>query len=126
LSENISCCRSEYEAAEGADAIVLVTEWNQFRALDFERLKSIMRAPVMIDLRNIYRVEEMTAHGFRYYRVGAPQLIPTMPISVSAGSIPFRPRQRVDAGLPRTNGSTPKAKSRRRIVETRSGVSGAR
>ncbi|HEX4179703.1 MAG TPA: UDP-glucose/GDP-mannose dehydrogenase family protein [Caulobacteraceae bacterium] len=59
-----------YEAAEGADALVILTEWDQFRALDLERVKSLMRAPVMIDLRNIYRPAEMDAFGFDYTSVG--------------------------------------------------------
>jgi UDPglucose 6-dehydrogenase len=126
LPECISCCRSEYEAADGADAIVLVTEWNQFRALDFDRLKRTMRAPVVIDLRNMYRVEEMTARGFRYYRIGAPQLVPTNPIGFSSDPLPFRYRERVDSGLARANGLSPKTKSRRRVMETRSEVNGAR
>lgn len=117
LPEPISCCRSEYEAAEGADAVVLVTEWSQFRVLDFDRLKRIMRAPVLIDLRNMYRVEEVTAHGFRYYRIGAPQLVPATPFAISAGRTSFGRRRRVETGIVRTNGSAPKAKPRRRIAE---------
>jgi UDPglucose 6-dehydrogenase len=59
-----------YEAAEGADALVILTEWDQFRALDLERVKTLMRAPVVIDLRNIYRPAEMLALGFHYTSVG--------------------------------------------------------
>ena len=59
-----------YEAAEGADALVILTEWDQFRALDLARVKELMRAPVVIDLRNIYRPAEMQALGFRYTGVG--------------------------------------------------------
>jgi UDPglucose 6-dehydrogenase len=59
-----------YEAAEGADALVIVTEWDQFRALDLARVKTLMRAPVIIDLRNIYRPGEMDAFGFEYTGVG--------------------------------------------------------
>ncbi|PXA92582.1 UDP-glucose 6-dehydrogenase [Caulobacter sp. D4A] len=59
-----------YEAAEGADVAVLVTEWNEFRALDLERLKSVMKSPVLVDLRNVYRAREVETHGFAYTGVG--------------------------------------------------------
>jgi UDPglucose 6-dehydrogenase len=59
-----------YEAAEGADALVILTEWDQFRALDLDRIRIAMRKPVVIDLRNIYRPSEMLARGFRYVGVG--------------------------------------------------------
>ncbi|GGE48732.1 UDP-glucose 6-dehydrogenase [Agaricicola taiwanensis] len=61
-----------YDCAEGVDALVIVTEWNAFRALDFTRLKSIMKAPILIDLRNIYRQEEIARYGFSYTAVGRP------------------------------------------------------
>jgi UDPglucose 6-dehydrogenase len=59
-----------YEAVDGADAMVLLTEWNQFRALDLDRVKTLMRAPVVVDLRNVYRPEEMRQRGFTYASVG--------------------------------------------------------
>ena len=59
-----------YACAEGADALVIVTEWEQFRALDLERLKSVMAAPILIDLRNIYPVDEMLGSGFMYESIG--------------------------------------------------------
>ena len=58
------------EAAEGADCLLILTEWDQFRALDLERVKELMRSPIVVDLRNIYRPEDMRAHGFRYVCVG--------------------------------------------------------
>ena len=61
-----------YEVAEGADALVILTEWDQFRALDIDRVRAAMRAPVVIDLRNIYRPDELRARGFRYISVGRP------------------------------------------------------
>ncbi|MFG1395733.1 UDP-glucose dehydrogenase family protein [Roseixanthobacter pseudopolyaromaticivorans] len=61
-----------YEIAEGADAIVIVTEWDAFRALDFAKLKTIMTQPVLVDLRNIYRPDEMAEAGFTYDSVGRP------------------------------------------------------
>lgn len=62
--------RDPYEIAADADAIVLITEWDQFRALDFARLSLLMRIPVLVDFRNIYPAEEVTRHGFRYFSVG--------------------------------------------------------
>jgi UDPglucose 6-dehydrogenase len=65
-------CDSAYSAAEGADAIVIATEWEQFRALDLARLKNAMAQPVIVDLRNIYHVDEMSRAEFRYFAVGRP------------------------------------------------------
>jgi UDPglucose 6-dehydrogenase len=67
---NVMFCRNAYDCAEGAAAIVIVTEWEQFRALDFARLKKIMTQPVLIDLRNVYRPDEIARHGFTYESVG--------------------------------------------------------
>ncbi|MDB5454157.1 MAG: UDP-glucose 6-dehydrogenase [Caulobacteraceae bacterium] len=72
LFEGLDFRSGPYEAIDGADAVVLLTEWDQFRALDFERLKSLLKAPVMIDLRNVYRPEDMAAHGIRYVSIGRP------------------------------------------------------
>ncbi len=67
---DIAYCADAYECAKGADALVIVTEWVQFRALDLARLKREMAKPVIVDLRNIYRREDMEAHGFTYESVG--------------------------------------------------------
>jgi UDPglucose 6-dehydrogenase len=67
---DIEYCGDPYDCAKGADAMVIVTEWVQYRALDLERLKSAMAQPVVVDLRNIYRPEDMAAHGFIYESVG--------------------------------------------------------
>jgi UDPglucose 6-dehydrogenase len=69
LSE-ICYCDGPYSCADGADALVIVTEWEQFRALDLDRLKRAMACPVIIDLRNIYQPQDVIAHGFRYESVG--------------------------------------------------------
>jgi UDPglucose 6-dehydrogenase len=61
-----------YEAAEDADALVIITEWDQFRALDLDRVKLLMRAPLVVDLRNIYPPDEMRARGFDYRSIGRP------------------------------------------------------
>jgi UDPglucose 6-dehydrogenase len=63
---------SAYAVAEGASAIVIVTEWDAFRALDFARLKAVMATPVLVDLRNIYRADDLAAAGFIYRSVGRP------------------------------------------------------
>jgi UDPglucose 6-dehydrogenase len=67
---DIEYCENAYACAEGADALVIVTEWVQFRALDLQRLKRIMKQPVMVDLRNVYRPGEMAELGFLYSSIG--------------------------------------------------------
>ena len=59
-----------YDAVEGADAVVIITEWDQFRALDLDRVKLLMNQPVLVDLRNVYRPEDMLKRGFRYSGIG--------------------------------------------------------
>ncbi len=61
-----------YQTLEGADAVVIITEWDEFRALDVERVKSLMKTPVMVDLRNIYGATEMIASGVDYHSIGRP------------------------------------------------------
>ena len=70
MLDGVNWCESSYEALEGADVVTLVTEWNEFRALDLERVKASMSNPVMVDLRNIYNPEEMVDAGFEYYCIG--------------------------------------------------------
>ena len=72
LVENVTFAENAYGVAEGADAVVLVTEWNEFRSLDLERLKSTMTSPTFVDLRNVYRPHEMRRHGFTYVSIGRP------------------------------------------------------
>ncbi len=69
---NVDFCANVYDGLEGVDAVVIVTEWDQFRALDLDRVKRLMRTPTLIDLRNIYRAEEMAARGFSYVSIGRP------------------------------------------------------
>ncbi|MET3971629.1 MULTISPECIES: UDP-glucose dehydrogenase family protein [unclassified Bradyrhizobium] len=69
---NITYCEDAYSCAQGADALVIVTEWVQFRALDLGRLKATMTQPVVVDLRNVYRPEDMEAAGFTYESIGRP------------------------------------------------------
>ncbi|MGO3930463.1 UDP-glucose/GDP-mannose dehydrogenase family protein [Rhodopseudomonas pseudopalustris] len=67
---DIDYCDDPYSCAQDADALVIVTEWVQFRALDLAKLKDVLRQPVVVDLRNIYRPEQMAAHGFIYESIG--------------------------------------------------------
>jgi UDPglucose 6-dehydrogenase len=69
---DITFCDDPYSVARGADALVIVTEWEQFRALDLKQLKNDMAQPVIVDLRNIYRPEELAEHGFTYESIGRP------------------------------------------------------
>jgi UDPglucose 6-dehydrogenase len=70
LLDNVAFKDDPYAVAEGADALVIITEWDQFRALDLDRIKLVMNRPVLIDLRNIYKPADMRARGFRYTSVG--------------------------------------------------------
>ena len=70
LLPGVTWCTDAYDAAEGADVLLLITEWNEFRALDLERLGAVMRAKVFVDLRNVYDAAEVRASGFAYSSVG--------------------------------------------------------
>ena len=70
LLAGVKFCSSAYEACEGADALVLMTEWNEYRALDLDRIKSLLKTPMFIDLRNVYRPAAMRQMGFNYHSVG--------------------------------------------------------
>jgi UDPglucose 6-dehydrogenase len=70
LMPDVTFCRNPYEAAKDASAIALVTEWDQFRALDFARLKKVVAVPLLVDLRNVYRPEEVSRHGFTIVGIG--------------------------------------------------------
>lgn len=70
LFPGVAFCKDPYDAAKGADALVIVTEWNQFRNLDLERIKGLLRQPCFFDLRNIYEPEKMKKVGFKYFCVG--------------------------------------------------------
>jgi UDPglucose 6-dehydrogenase len=70
-------CKDAYEAAQGADALILMTEWNQFRTLDFDRLKTALRQPIFFDLRNVYEPDRIAGFGFRHISVGRPSKAPS-------------------------------------------------
>ena len=67
---DIDYCRDAYHAVEGSDALILVTEWNQFRHLDLERLRRMLQTPIFIDLRNVYEPQRVKELGFLYVGVG--------------------------------------------------------
>ncbi|WP_043645023.1 UDP-glucose dehydrogenase family protein, partial [Caenispirillum salinarum] len=72
LLDGITYCDNAYDTMEGADVLAILTEWNEFRSLDLARVKRLMAAPVMVDLRNIYEPEMMADAGFTYSSVGRP------------------------------------------------------
>jgi UDPglucose 6-dehydrogenase len=76
LLPGVQWTQNAYEAMTGADGVVILTEWNEFRALDLVRLKSVLKRPVMVDLRNIYTPREMEEAGIEYYGVGRAKLRP--------------------------------------------------
>ncbi len=69
---DVSYCTSAYEAASGADAVLLLTEWNEFKQLDMERVCSGLTRPLLLDGRNMFAPEEIRALGFEYVSVGRP------------------------------------------------------
>ena len=68
--KNIEWYNDPYDACKKSDALVILTEWNQFRALDLKKLKKILNKPIIIDLRNIYNIDEMELAGFQYHSIG--------------------------------------------------------
>ncbi len=68
----LTACADAYDAAKNADGVVILTEWNEFRALDLAKIKAALKTPLMVDLRNIYRPTPMAQAGFRYISVGRP------------------------------------------------------
>ena len=73
LPASVVYCRDAYEAARGADGMVIATEWNPFRALELDRLKALLKRPLLVDLRNLYEPDRVAAAGFRYVSVGRPE-----------------------------------------------------
>src|SRR5215472_8250524 len=70
LLDGVTFCDGAYAAMDGADAVVILTEWNEFRALDLKRVRELLRSPTVIDLRNIYKPVEMAEAGFYYFSIG--------------------------------------------------------
>jgi UDPglucose 6-dehydrogenase len=96
ILSDIVPCANAYETAQDADALVLMTEWNEFRNLDFVKLKVLMRRPVLVDLRNVYDTAKVTQFGFRHISVGRPTGHPASPL--------FRLEEDVDAAACLANG----------------------
>jgi len=90
LFPTVTFCENAYEAARGADALVICTEWNQFRKLELDRLHALLRRPLVVDLRNLYAPEKMAAASFEYISVGRPVARPT-PAAAEAAAAPGVP-----------------------------------
>lgn len=82
--EDVIWCKDVYEAAEGAHALVILTEWNEFRGMDLKRLSEVMAAKRMIDMRNIYKTAEMKRAGFHYLSIGRPEVLPPASLKIVA------------------------------------------
>ena len=76
LLSGVELCTDPYEVAKDSDALVIVTEWNEFKELDLVRVRSLMRQPILLDGRNIYQPAEANALGFTYLGVGRPRQKP--------------------------------------------------
>jgi UDPglucose 6-dehydrogenase len=72
MLKRVALCESPYQVAENADALILATDWNEFKQLDFARIHDLMRHPIIIDGRNLWDPEIMRGYGFRYYAIGRP------------------------------------------------------
>ncbi len=72
---DVMYCDGPYHAVEGADAMVILTEWDSFRALDLDRVKTTLKSPVIVDLRNVYQPEDLIKRGFTYESIGRPQAV---------------------------------------------------
>ena len=75
---DVTYCDNAYDCADSADVLVIATEWEQFRALDLERIRDLMASPVVVDLRNIYQPDEMHRRGFAYASIGRPVVSPPL------------------------------------------------
>jgi len=76
FGDRIAYCDAPYDALRDADALVIVTEWGEFKQPDFDRMRSLLRAPVIFDGRNLYELGTMKQLGFTYYAVGRPAVRP--------------------------------------------------
>ncbi len=83
-----------YEVATGADALVIVTEWNEFKNLNFERLSSLMARPLILDGRNLYDPERLRRLGFEYHSVGRPSVAPVVKAPTDAAAAQLPPRRK--------------------------------
>jgi UDPglucose 6-dehydrogenase len=74
LMPDLTYCKDAYEAMTGADALVILTEWNEFRSLNLQRMRECLRQPIVVDLRNVYGPGDMVAAGFIYHGIGRPSV----------------------------------------------------
>jgi len=79
LTGPIEWCEDAHDAMEDADAVVILTEWNEFRSLDLKKVKALLRTPLVIDLRNIYKRQDMLKNGFHYVSIGRQDVVPGQP-----------------------------------------------
>jgi UDPglucose 6-dehydrogenase len=79
LLDGVVFCANAYEAMEGAHALVIITEWNEFRALDLGRVRGLLKTPTVVDLRNIYKPADMAESGFYYFSIGRDPAEPLRP-----------------------------------------------
>ena len=79
LKGEITWCEDGYDAMDDADAVIILTEWNEFRSLDLKKVRSLLKTPLVIDLRNLYKRQDMQRHGFHYVSVGRQDVIPGQP-----------------------------------------------
>jgi UDPglucose 6-dehydrogenase len=94
LFPGVVFCDNAYEAARGGDALVICTEWNQFRKLEMDRLHALLRRPLVIDLRNLYEPEKMAAANFEYISIGRPTARPRGEAPAFAAATPTAPTSR--------------------------------
>lgn len=79
LSGDIRWCKDAFDAMQGADLLIILTEWNEFRSLNLKQVKAALRSPLVVDLRNIYKRQDMMKHGFHYVSLGRQDVIPGQP-----------------------------------------------
>jgi len=75
LFPRVKYCKNPYDAAQGSDAILLLTEWNEFKQIDFQKLKSVVKQTVVLDGRNLYDPQEMAERGFAYHGMGRGEIL---------------------------------------------------
>ncbi|PZP53486.1 MAG: hypothetical protein DI586_11015, partial [Micavibrio aeruginosavorus] len=83
---DVNWCEDSVSVAQDAEAVVILTEWNEFRALPFDRIEQIMATPRLIDLRNIYKLPEMKARGFHYVSIGRSEIKPDQSVKLRSVS----------------------------------------
>jgi len=85
MLSDVEWCEDTYEVLDGADALVIVTEWNEFRSLNLERVKSLLKEPIIVDMRNIYDPRAMAEAGFKYSSIGRPAQVTSLETGRKAG-----------------------------------------